>query len=242
MRLKTVVCALAVVAGALVAAAAEGPSQARPDHLILGIGNLAEGVRTVHEQTGVRPAIGGKHPGRGTQNALVSLGDGLYVEIVAPAEAAAGADEAAQLASLRKLEGLTPIGWAVSVPDVDDARQRLTKAGFTLSDATPGSRKRPDGSTLAWTTFGIASPQIPGIPFFIRWGDGVTHPAADSPAGCRLERLVVHSPSSAEAARALTALGVDMPVAQAPKAALSFTLRCPKGTVTFVSAGETAAR
>lgn len=215
---------------AAVAAAVE----AQPDHLMLGIRDLDEGIRLFHEQTGVRPVVGGKHPGRGTQNALVSLGPRLYIEIIAPSEPAA-ADKPDPASGLRALDRLTPIGWAVSVSDAENARQRLAAAGFEVSAANPGSRNRPDGSVVRWQTFGIAKPQIPGMPFFIRWGDGVTHPAVDSPGGCRLEALRIVSQSSDEARSALATLGVDVPVERGAKGGMSVSLACPKGTVRFAS-------
>jgi hypothetical protein len=224
--------ALALVA--IAAAAAEGP-QPQPDHLILGIRDLDEGIRLFQEQTGVRAARGGVHPGRGTQNALASLGGRLYVEIVAPAQPAPAAGATDQVARLRGFERLTPIGWAVSVPQVEDARQRLLTAGFEVSSANPGSRKRPDGSVLEWQTFGITKPPIAGVPFFIRWSDGGTHPSADSPAGCTLERLAIVSPAPEDVARALRAVGVEVPAQRGERGGMSITLRCPKGTARFGS-------
>src|SRR5688572_14691066 len=95
---------------------------AQPDHLILAIRDLDEGVRRFQERTGVRPVFGGDHPGRGTRNALVSLGSGLYIEILAP-QVGAPVPEAA---GLEGLADLTPMGWALAVRDVDAVRRRLT--------------------------------------------------------------------------------------------------------------------
>lgn len=206
------------------------PRAMQADHLILGIRDLDEGIRRFEERTGVRPMVGGEHPGRGTRNALASLGPGLYVEILAPQ---AGAPDSGMAGGLRTLADLTPMGWAVSVRDMEAARRRLTAAGFGLTGVMPGARARPDGSSLEWQTFGIEKPQIAGVPFFIRWGDRTTHPSQDSPAGCRLDALRVLTPNDDDLRRALAALPLDIPVEEAVRPGMEVRLRCPKGTVRF---------
>jgi len=218
----------------LAAAPSPAPGPAHIDHLILGAADLDAGVREFSERTGVRPAIGGEHPGRGTRNALASLGDGHYIEILAPQAGAADSD---RVRALRALTGLTPAGWAISVRDTDASRARLAAAGFGLSDVEPGARARPDGTRLEWTTFEIARPKIQGAPFFIRWGDRTTHPSQDSPAGCGLERVQATTPDADALRRALSAVSVDVPVAAGKDAGFEIVLSCPKGPVTFSAAG-----
>jgi Glyoxalase-like domain len=138
--------------------------------------------------------------------------------------------------ALRALADLTPVGWAVSVRDLDAARSRLAAAGFAPADVVPGSRARPDGTLLEWATFEIARPQVAAAPFFIRWGDRTAHPSQDSPAGCRLERLRVVTPGTEDLRRMLGPLPLDVGVEKGGPAALDITLRCPKGTVTLSGA------
>jgi hypothetical protein len=201
---------------------------AHVDHLILGARDLDEGMRRFEERTGVRPKVGGEHPGRGTRNALVSLGASLYIEILAPQ---VNAPDTGMAAELRQRTDLTPYGWAVFVPDVEAARKRLGDAGFGLSDVLPGSRARPDGTLLEWKTFEIEKPPIAGLPFFIRWGDGTTHPSQDSPGGCRLERLRAVTPDVDGLRRVFAAIALDVPAEKGARAGLDLVLRCPKGTL-----------
>ena len=62
------------------------------DHLVLGAPTLEAGIAWAEATLGVVPQRGGRHPQWGTHNALVSLGHGAYLEILARDPAAADAD------------------------------------------------------------------------------------------------------------------------------------------------------
>src|SRR4051812_44631863 len=108
--------------------------RAQLDHIVVAIRDLDEGIAEFARLTGVTASVGGQHPGRGTQNALVSLGGGSYLEIIAPqANATLSPDDE----PMRTLERLSIIDWAVSVPEVDHAVAALKSNGFDVSPAKP---------------------------------------------------------------------------------------------------------
>ncbi len=216
------------------------PMQTQPsvkiDHIILGINDLERGVEEFSRLTGVRPAFGGVHPGRGTHNALASLGDGSYVEIVAlnPAEPSqAGATN--PMAGLAGMTSLTPIGWAISSTDLAALKTQAEAAGVTTTQVSPGARRLPDGSTLKWMTVGVTQPAHDWAPFFIQWTDPALQPARTAPGGCTLTSVALADPSPDALKTLFSAVGFDMAVTQAEQARMTVTMQCPKGTVTFQS-------
>ena len=221
---------------ALVLAPAWGHTQESPgtervaiDHLILGVSDLDTGVSEFQQRTGVKPVIGGKHPGRGTQNALVSLGSRTYLEIIAPMAGAESADSSA----LPSMKTLTPIGWAVSSTDLTRTAHRLNSAGFETSAPQAGSRVRPDGTRLDWKILGISSPSMKSPPFFIQWSDGAPHPSKTSPQGCTLLSLRLAESPSEPLRKLVLTLGIDVAVAETKEGLISLTLACPKGKILF---------
>jgi hypothetical protein len=215
---------------AAIAAICGPASAAQIDHVILGIDDLDRGVKVFEAATGVRPVYGGKHPG-GTHNALVSLGDGIYLEILAVQQ---GVTVPADYADLKKMKTLTPIGWAVSSNDSAELSNRLSAAGIAVSEPVDGSRTTPTGSTLSWQSFAL-NESSPEAPFFIVWSEQTAHPSTTSPSGCKLQQWSIASPrvKDLEQLRQALALRVDVAEAKAKAAAMRLSLACPKGAVTF---------
>lgn len=201
------------------------------DHIILGIDDLERGVAEFEAKTGVRPVFGGAHPGRGTHNALASLGGGTYIEILAPNPAEPREDP--MTAGLAGIKTLTPVGWALAATDIAGVKARAEAGGITTTQVMPGARQLPDGSRLEWVTMGVAAPAHDWAPFFIQWGNPALQPARTAPGGCTLESVAL-ADTSPEALRTLfSAVGFEMAVSQAAQARMTVTLACPKGTVTF---------
>jgi len=177
--------------------------------------------------------VGGKHPSRGTENALISLGRGEYLEIIGPQ---AGAQPNEMVTALRALKRPALIGWAVHVVDAKDAAAKLQAAGFTASAPRAGSRITPQGATLEWVTFDVEKPRIGSAPFFIQWGAATTHPSVTSPGGCTMTSFAVSDPAGDDLSRLLAALGVSADVRKADRARMRLDLRCGKREASFTSA------
>lgn len=216
------------------------------DHVILGIGDLEEGIRAFTKATGVAPERGGEHPGRGTANALVSLGAGRYLEILAPAGSGSSAEHGKRQTpvapggdtDLGTLRTLTPIGWAIGTSDLDGLLARVARSGFALSGPVPGSRRRPDGLLLEWRTAHLGEPGIPLAPFFIEWSAETPHPSATSPPGCELVAIELADPAPAKLDQLLSAVGIATRPKPARERRMVLTLNCPRGRVTFDSRGR----
>jgi Glyoxalase-like domain len=215
---------LALVATGVVSAALA----AQVDHVMLGIDDLDHGIQAFEQATGVKPVYGGKHPG-GTHNALVSLGGGTYLEIIALQN---GVTDAGEYAGLKQLRTLTPIGWAVSSKDSAELRNRLSAAGLAVTEPVPGSRTTPAGATLSWQTFGLKD-NFEEAPFFIVWSEQTPHPATTSPGGCKLQQWHVAGAHLKNLERLRTALDLRIDIADAKPTSMRLSLKCPHGVVTF---------
>ena len=203
------------------------------DHIIIGVANLDDGIRAFEAATGVSPVRGGKHPSRGTENALVSLGDMTYLEIIAPQLDAPASDDFAGY--LRTLRAPAVIGWAVRATDLDGVRTRIQELGFTASEPKPGSRITPAGQTLEWVTFEVEQTQIATAPFFIQWSSSTTHPSLSSPGGCTVRSFELADPQSQELSRLLAALHVDVVVRAAERPSMDLALQCAGRQASFAS-------
>jgi len=202
------------------------------DHILLGCGDLDDGIAFVEAHTGVRAAFGGVHPGRGTRNALLSLGERRYLEIIAPDPEQTEVPDAY---GLRRLDEPRLIAWAAHPDDIEALADRLAKAGIAADGPAPGSRKRPDGRLLQWKTLNLKDTAGGLLPFFIEWSADSLHPAADSPKGCTLVRFEALTPQAEALAATAKQFDLDLPIAKADKAQLHALIASPKGALTLTS-------
>jgi hypothetical protein len=204
------------------------------DHVLLGSNDLQRGIDFVQEHTGVRAALGGVHPGRGTQNALLSLGDKRYLEIIGPDPAQAASTNPMALA-LRELLEPRLVGWAVHPGDLSSFARKLSSAGVAFAGPTPGSRKRPDNQVLQWQTLVLKDDSDGLLPFFIEWSAASSHPSVDAPTGLRLVRFQITTPHPEALGRTAALLSLNVSINSADQPQLRATLAGPKGKLDVTS-------
>jgi hypothetical protein len=200
--------------------------QAGLDHIILGVDDLDKGVSWVEQRTGVRAAFGGVHPGRGTRNALLSLGPDCYLEIIAPDPQQSSPAWFSQILTLPEPR---LIAWAVHTSDLAALAQTAEAAGLGIDGPHDGARSRPDGKILSWRLFHLRENRGGLLPFFIEWGRDSVHPAADAPPGCTLKRFTLQSPDAPELARVFQTLAVEVTIEPVEKPRMLARIASPRG-------------
>jgi hypothetical protein len=197
---------------------------------VYGVEDLAAGVEELAERLGIRPAPGGRHVGRGTHNALLGLGGGAYLEVIAIDPTQPPSPEPVAFALDRvRLPGL--VGWASRTADIDGLAEAVRALGFDPGEVRSMTRRRPDGHLLEWRLSRQApDPARLVIPFLIDWGAS-PHPSESAPSGVRLVELRVEHPDPAAVRAELDALGTAVPVGAAARPALVAALDTPRGRV-----------
>src|SRR5713226_7803820 len=134
------------------------------DHVLIAVADLAAAGREIEARHGLASIEGGRHPGWGTANRIVPLGDS-YLELLAvvdPEEAAADPVGSGYARHIRAASGL--MLWCLATDELDAVAARL---GLGIQAK---SRVLPDGTRIGWRSAGLpAALENPSLPFFIDW-------------------------------------------------------------------------
>lgn len=159
------------------------------DHLMWACPDLVAGIAQIQELTGVTAEYAGSHEGLGTCNALLSLGQDSYLEIIAPDPQQSLQDNFG--GRLAQLDHGGLLAYAMTVKDLTAWRHELSAAGFKPGAVRRAQRTTAEGQALEWALLFV---RFPGAPFYIDWLE-CQHPATTSPGGAELTRLNVAVPN-----------------------------------------------
>ena len=205
------------------------------DHVSYAVHNseLADTVQRLGAELGASFIDGGKHPRFGTRNFILPLASGAYIEVVAPLDHPA-TDSAPFGRAVRERadSGGGWLGWVVAISNLSIVEEAIGRA------AAPGHRIRPDGVDLTWQQIGVLDLMAsPALPYFIKWDDGVPHPAQGGNASISIseieicgDRDMVSSWLGASSETFLDSLNLSW-VDQDEEGLASVTFTTPHGTV-----------
>jgi hypothetical protein len=161
------------------------------DHLVITAPSRDVGAAWLSRLLGVPLEPGGEHPAMGTHNALLRLGTGRYLEVLAP-NPNAPAPERPRWFSLDEISSSESPRLAAWVARTNDIEAAASRSSIPL-----GPIERSSRGNLRWRITIPKDGSIPenGVaPSLIQW-ETDAHPAAALPdRGCSLTRLEGYHP------------------------------------------------
>ncbi len=203
------------------------------DHIVFACTDLAAGVAHIKDLTGVTAAPGGPHPGVGTYNALLSLGEDVYLEIIAPDPDQPTPDQPRPFGidELGDSAGQLAAFCIHTTPPetIDEVVATMAAHGFNPGPISAMSRLKSDGEEIHWRLSRNAAANTRLEPFVIDWGD-TTHPATVTPTGATLISLNGSTAEPAAAKQLHSALGLAIEVSEGADE-ISAVIECPNGRI-----------
>lgn len=180
------------------------------DHLVVTAPSLADGIKYIEQTLGVSPQAGGEHVRLGTHNALLKLGHGFYLEVIAINPAAPLPQRARWFGLDHLAAGSKPrlATWVVRTDDIE--------AAAAASAIALGAVEEMSRNALQWR---ITIPDdgrlvMDGVmPSLIQWNSS-SHPTDNMPdLGCALVKLEGFHPEAEVILENLKLLGLQSHVA-----------------------------
>jgi hypothetical protein len=178
------------------------------DHVVIAVRSVEDAAAELEAALGLAFTGSGRHESVGTYNRLAFLGD-TYLELIGVFDRSlvvANPGFAVGLATLARLDGVGEgfVTYALATDTIDADVTRLRAEGSGLSVPIAGSRTRPDGEVVRWSTAFPPSLGPDRPPFLIEhalegaeWGDGA-----------RAERAAYRQPIGG----AVRLVGLELPV------------------------------
>lgn len=201
------------------------------DHIIMACSDRSIGMDWMAQKLGQPLLEGGSHPDLGTHNALGSLGNNTYLELLCPDPSQA---TTALSYELKKYHEPTLFHWAVRSDNLPKIARGF---GAQQSRIVAGQRETQTGERLSWDLLFMKMASLDAsMPFFIDWHE-TRHPSLDLPQVATLDKFCVHSSNHQQ-----TKLTLDLSDAKitdklsaAKESMLTATLMCKAGRIEFSS-------
>lgn len=212
---------------------------AQIDHFVWGVSDLEAGCAEIERLFGVAPQPGGSHPGLGTCNALLSLGSGTYLEVMAPESPAPGSVGE----RLAQLDAPGLVTWVLGCTNLAQITRRVAKHCPDVSSLGPLKTQRltPQGQLMSWELLFLTQHAHGGLaPFFIDWQD-TPHPSTSAPEAGQAMDLMIMSSQAGRLNQLFANLEIEAAASAAETDALSVQFKTGAGQVVLQSTPQSLA-
>ena len=201
------------------------------DHIVYAVSNLEETINYFNTTHGLNPTIGGRHITKGTKNALLNLGAGCYLEIIA-------IDHDNQKINAPRWMGVDLIKeakvtrWSLKSDELEKDQVILLSHHADMGVIEEGQRETPDGSFLRWKMIlPLAEPETELIPFMTDWSLSGFHPTDNLPQQCSLENIRFSAPDSdSKTQLCFNKFFDDLNIAPHTEPKITLKIKGPKGS------------
>ena len=179
------------------------------DHLTVAALTIDAGVAHVERALGVVVPPGGAHRLMATHNHLMQIGEGVFLEVIAPDPGAVpqrtrwfALDDPKMRERLKTSPQL--VTWVARVPDLHLALGSIR--------GTAGEAVRVSRGALSWQISLIPDGSLPfdgAFPTLIEWPKGPLPSSGMPDLGCRLEKLAIEHPQGDDLAKLLASSLTD---------------------------------
>lgn len=201
------------------------------DHIVYAVPDLEQAIDDLEQRLGVRPVFGGYHTTQGTKNALLNLGKGIYLEILAKDDQNTAIPPPRWM-GIDLIKQPTITRWALKSNDLDKDRRTLKSYHAEMGLIQGGQRKTSNGSLLSWKLImPLSQPAIDLAPFMVDWQDSASHPTDQLPNICKLVGLRLSHPNPLSTGKLMEQLFIDIDIQKKDQPAIEIKIEGPAGVI-----------
>ncbi|WP_367390279.1 VOC family protein [Lewinella sp. LCG006] len=201
------------------------------DHIVYAVFDLDRAIADFTQLLGIAPVFGGHHQDRGTKNALLNLGKGCYLEIIA-------IDEWNTRVAPPRWMGLDVLQkpqitrWCLKSENLAKDQALLKAYDPKMGEQWSGKRQTASGELLAWEMLlPLPEPEVEVVPFMVDWGASAFHPTERLEEKCFWHELILYHPEPMLVESLFGTLAIGFSVKKADQAAISLSIESPLGRV-----------
>jgi hypothetical protein len=202
------------------------------DHLVYSVPDLDKAMDDLENLLGIRPIFGGHHTTKGTKNALLNLGEGCYLEILAVDDQNKDIQPPRWM-GIDLIEKPKMTRWCLKSNNLENDAKVIKAHLNTMGEISGGQREIGDGKLLKWEMIlPLAAPEVELIPFMVNWGNSTAHPTDGLEAKCQLLKLELTHPSPDSLITLFKNLSLSpFKIEKGEEVKILAHLRCPNGLV-----------